>query len=102
MRIATSTLYNEQSSSIDNLYSTYQTQGQQLSTGKSLNAPSDDPTVIAQDLTVRADNVVQTQIGKNYTDLTNQLTSVDGSLSSLTNILQSARNLAVEGASDTV
>ncbi len=102
MRIATSTLYNEQSSSIDNLYATYQTQGQQLSTGKSLNAPSDDPTVIAQDLSVRADNAVQTQLGKNFTDLTNQLTTVDGALSNVTSALQSARNLAVEGASDTL
>jgi flagellar hook-associated protein 3 FlgL len=102
MRIATSSLYDSQSNSIDNLYATYQNEGQQLSTGKSLNAPSDDPTVIAQDLTVRADNSVQTQIGKNLTNLGNELTTVDGSLSSLTNILQSARNLAVEGASDTV
>ena len=102
MRIATSTLYGEQSASIDNLYATYQNQGQQLSTGKSLNVPSDDPTVIAQDLGVRADNSVQTQLGKNYTGLANQLTTVDGALSNLTSALQSARNLVVEGASDTV
>ncbi len=102
MRIATSSLYSEQSSSIDDLYATYQNQGQELSTGKSLNVPSDDPTVIAQDLNVRADNAVQTQLGKNYSDLTNELTTVDGALSNLTNALQSARNLAVEGASDTM
>lgn len=102
MRIATSTVYSEQSSSIDNLYATYQTQGQQLSTGKSLNAPSDDPTVIAQDLSTRADNVVQTQLGKNFSDLTNELTTVDGALSNLTSVLQQARNLAVQGASDTI
>ncbi len=102
MRIATSTIYDAQTASIDNLTATYQNQGQQLSTGKSLNAPSDDPTVIAQDLTVRADNAVQTQLGKNLSDLNSQLTAVDGALSSLTNVMQSARNLAVEGASDTV
>lgn len=102
MRIATSTVYSEQSASIDNLYSTYQTQGQELSTGKSLNVPSDDPTVIAQDLTVRADNTVQTQLGKNFADLGNELTTVDGALSNLTSVLQQARNLAVQGASDTI
>ncbi|HET9029742.1 MAG TPA: flagellar hook-associated protein FlgL [Candidatus Aquilonibacter sp.] len=102
MRIATSTLYGDQTSSIDNLYATYQNQGQQLSTGKSLNAPSDDPTVIAQDLSVRADNTVQTQLGKNFTDLQNELTTVDGALSNLTSVLQQARNLAVQGASDTI
>ncbi|MDE2482987.1 MAG: flagellar hook-associated protein FlgL [bacterium] len=102
MRIATSSLYENQSSSIDNLYATYQQQGQQLSTGKSLNVPSDDPTVIAQDIAVRSDGTVTAQVGKNLNDLNNQLTAVDGSLSSLTNILQSARSLAIEGASDTV
>lgn len=102
MRIATSTVYDNQSAQIDNLYATYQAQGQELSTGKQLNVPSDNPTVIAQDLTVRADNAVQTQLGKNFNDLNSQLTSVDGALSSLTNVLQSARSLAVEGASDTI
>lgn len=102
MRISTSSIYDGQTTSIDNLAATYQTQGQQLSTGKSLNAPSDNPTVIAQDLTVRADNAVQTQLGQNFSDLNSQLTSVDGALSSLTNILQSARSLAVEGATDTI
>jgi flagellar hook-associated protein 3 FlgL len=102
MRIATSTIYEAQTASIDNLTAVYQQQGQELSSGKSLNVPSDNPTVIAQDLSVRADNAVQTQIGSNLSDLNSQLTTVDGALSSLSNILQSARNLAVEGASDTV
>ena len=102
MRIATSTLFENQSTSIDNLYSTYQQQGQALSTGKSLNVPSDDPTGIAQDISVRSDNQVITQVGKNLTDLNNQLTAVDGSLSSLTGILQGARSLAIEGASDSI
>jgi flagellar hook-associated protein 3 FlgL len=102
MRIATSTVFENQTASIDNAYATYQLQGQELSTGKSLNAPSDNPTQIAQDLTTRNDNSVQTQEGKNFSDLSNQLTSVDGALSSLTNVMQSARSLAVEGASDTI
>ncbi|MDQ2865187.1 MAG: flagellar hook-associated protein FlgL [Candidatus Eremiobacteraeota bacterium] len=102
MRIATSTIYSEQTQSIDNLQAIYQQQGQELSTGKSLNVPSDDPTVIAQDLAVRNDSAVSTQIGNNLTNLNNELTTVDGSLSSLTNILQGARQLAVSAASGTV
>jgi flagellar hook-associated protein 3 FlgL len=102
MRIATSTIYSNQAASIDNLEATYQEQGQQLSTGKSLNVPSDDPTVIAQDLAVRNDTAVTTQIGKNLTNLSNELTTVDGSLSSLTSIMQGARALAIQGASDTI
>ena len=102
MRIATSTVFENQTASIDNTYATYQQQGQELSTGKSLNFPSDNPTQIAQDIAARADNGVQTQEGKNFSDLRNQLAAVDGALSSVTNVMQSARSLAVEGASDTI
>lgn len=102
MRIATSTVFDNQTTSIDNTYASYQLEGNELSTGKSLNVPSDNPTQIAQDLSVRADNSVQTQEGKNFSDLGNQLSSVDGALSSLTSVMQSARSLAVEGASDTI
>ena len=101
MRIATSTIYNDQTQSIDNLQALYQQQGQELSTGKALNVPSDNPTVIAQDLAVRTDAAVSTQIGSNLTNLNNELSTVDGALSSLTNILQSARQLAISAASQT-
>jgi flagellar hook-associated protein 3 FlgL len=102
MRIATSTVYDNQVSSIDNLVSQYQQYGNVLSTGKQLNAPSDDPTEIAQDLSIRTDNAVTTQVGKNLTNLSSELASVDGSLSSLTSVLQSARQLAIQGASGTI
>jgi flagellar hook-associated protein 3 FlgL len=102
MRIATSTIYSNQTVSIENLESQYELQGQQLSTGISLNEPSDDPTIIAQDLSVRNDSAVTTQIGQNLTGLNNLLSTTDSTLSSLTTVLQSARNLAIEGASDTV
>lgn len=102
MRIATSTIYSNQTLAIENLESQYQQQGQELSTGIALNVPSDDPTIIAQDLSVRNDSAVTTQIGQNLTGLNNLLSTTDSTLSSLTTLLQSARNLAIEGASDAV
>jgi flagellar hook-associated protein 3 FlgL len=102
MRIATSTIYNDQTLAIDNLEAQYQLQGQELSTGISLNEPSDDPTVIAQDLSVRNDSAVTTQVGQNLTGINNLLSTTDSTLASLTSILQSARNLAIEGASDAI
>ncbi|HTX56526.1 MAG TPA: flagellin hook IN motif-containing protein [Candidatus Acidoferrales bacterium] len=102
MRIATSTIFSDQTLSIDNLESQYQLEGQELSTGISLNEPSDDPTIIAQDLSVRNDSAVTTQVGQNLTGLNNLLSTTDSTLSSLTSILQSARNLAIEGASDAI
>ncbi|MGD0967214.1 MAG: flagellin hook IN motif-containing protein [Candidatus Aquilonibacter sp.] len=102
MRIATSTVYSNQTLSIENLESQYELQGQELSTGISLNEPSDDPTVIAQDLSVRNDSAVTTQVSQNLTGLNNLLSTTDSTLSSLTSVLQSARNLAIEGASDSI
>ncbi|HEX8806926.1 MAG TPA: flagellin hook IN motif-containing protein, partial [Candidatus Aquilonibacter sp.] len=102
MRIATSTIYVNQTVSIDNLEAQYEQQGQELSTGIALNEPSDDPTAIAQDLAVRNDSAVTTQVGQNLSGLNNLLSTTDSTLSSLTSILQSARNLAIEGSSDAI
>ena len=101
MRISTATVYANQTAAIDALFAQQEQYGQQLSTGKVLNNPQDDPTQIAQDLAVKTDNAVQSQITTNLTNASNQLTSVDGALGSVTSVLQSARQLAIEGASDT-
>lgn len=101
MRIATSTVYANQTAAIDALFAEQEKYGQQLSTGKVLNNPQDDPTQIAQDLAVRTDNAVQSQLVTNLSNTSNQLTSVDGALGSVTTVLQSARQLAIEGASTT-
>jgi len=50
MRIATSMIYAQQTAAIDNQAALEATLGQQLSSGKRLSAPSDDPRQIAQDL----------------------------------------------------
>ncbi len=102
MRIATSSLYEQQTNAIDNLVVQQATEGQQLSTGKSLNQPSDNPSLIAEDLAVRTDGALGTQTSSNLTNLANQLTTVDGALSSLTSVLQQVRSLAIQGASDVV
>jgi len=102
MRIATSTIYDNQTLAIDNLRAQYDQQGTELSSGIALNVPSDNPTVIAQDLSIRNDSSVTTQVGQNLTNLNNLLATTDSTLSSLTGILQSARNLAIQGATDTI
>jgi flagellar hook-associated protein 3 FlgL len=99
MRIATSTIYDAQASSIDNLVAQQQQLGQVLSSGKQLNAPSDNPTKIAQDLEVRSSIAAENQGSANITSAKAQLTTVDGALSTLTEIMQSARGIAVQAAS---
>jgi flagellin-like hook-associated protein FlgL len=100
MRIATSTTYTQQAIAIDNLETQWQSQGQALSTGRSLNAPSDNPTQIATDMSARTTITVENQQTVNIQAATAQLTSTDSALANLTSILQSARQLATRGASD--
>jgi flagellar hook-associated protein 3 FlgL len=102
MRIATSTIYDNQTSSIDNLSAQYQQIGAQLSSGKSLNVPSDDPSQIAQDLTLSTTIKSEDNDASNATGAQNALTFTDATLSSLTQVLQTARNLAVSGANDII
>ncbi len=102
MRIATSTIYENQTASIDNLSAQYQTIGQQLSTGKSLNVPSDNPSQVAQDLTLTTTIKSEDTDVSNATTAQNQLTFTDATLSALTNVLQTARSLAISGATDII
>jgi len=102
MRIATSTIFSNQTNALDDLEATYEQEGQELSSGIALSEPSDGPTIIAQDLAIRNDSAVTTQVGSNLTNLNSLLSTTDSTLSSLTSLLQSARSLAIEGASDTL
>lgn len=96
MRIATSTIYDNQTASIDNLVTQQQQYGQVLSSGKQLNAPSDDPAQIAQDLALRTSIAQENQDGLNVQNASAQLTTIDGALSSLTDVMQKARGIAVQ------
>jgi flagellar hook-associated protein 3 len=102
MRIATSTIYSNQASSIDTLSSQYAQIGNTLSTGKSLNVPSDNPSQVAQDLTLTTTIQAENSDASNATAAQSQLTFTDSTLASLTSLLQTARNLAVSGANDII
>jgi flagellar hook-associated protein 3 FlgL len=102
MRIATSTLFDQQTTSLDNLQSQYLSVGNTLTSGLQVNQPSDAPGQIAQDLSVRTAVATETQDQQNISTATGQLTTTDGALSTLTSILQSARSLAVQGATDSL
>jgi flagellar hook-associated protein 3 FlgL len=102
MRIATSTIYNNQISSIDGLSAQFQSLGEDLSTGKSLNVPSDDPSQVSQDLSITTTIAAENGDASNATAAQNELTFTDSTLSSLTGLLQTARSLAVEGATDII
>jgi flagellar hook-associated protein 3 FlgL len=100
MRIATSTMYAQQTAAITDQESLYQLIGNQLSTGKQLQDPSDDPARIAQDLTLHTAIDATNQQATNVQSAVSELTTTDSALSSLTSVLQSARQLAIQGSTD--
>lgn len=100
MRISTTNLYDQQTFAIDNLMFTQSTLGNELSTGKKLVDPSDDPSQIAQDLQVRSTIADTTTSAQNTQQAGDELTEVDSTLGELTSALQSARQLTVTAASD--
>jgi len=102
MRISTSQQFDQQTYALDTLNAEQANYAQQLSSGKSLTYPSDNPAQIAEDISFRTDITVQTQVGNNLSSTQQQLTTVDSALANVTGVLQSARSLAVQGASDTL
>ena len=102
MRIATSTMFAQQTASIDNLVAQQLRYGNELTTGKALSQPSDDPAHVAQDLDLRNQIALGNDTVTNLTNVTGQMTATDGAMASLVGVLQGARSAAVQGASDTM
>jgi flagellar hook-associated protein 3 FlgL len=75
---------------------------EQLSTGKQLLRPSDNPTDVATDLKLRSTTAIMDQNGKNIIDGLNFMQVTDTAMQSMNTIVQRLRELAVQGSSDTV
>jgi flagellar hook-associated protein 3 FlgL len=92
--LQTDTLMNNVQTSLSN----YNTIEQQLSTGKKLNELSDDPIGGAQSMALHASLVDNAQYQTNAQDATSFLSASDSALSSANSLLQSAKQIAVQGA----
>ncbi len=75
---------------------------EQLSTGKRVNRPSDDPSVSALLTEVATHNTQDDAFLRNVSGITSQLQTVDSSLSSVLTNLTTAISLGVEGATGTM
>lgn len=69
---------------------------------KKITKPSDDPTGTAQSMRVRASQAETAQFGRNIDDGDAWLTTVDSTLSNVTDIMRKVRDLTVQGANDGV
>jgi flagellar hook-associated protein 3 FlgL len=102
MRISTANIYLNQTNSMLNDQATITNVASNLSSGISLNKPSDNPLEIGQALSLGNSIAQETTDGTIAQIASNQLSTTDGALSQLTDILQAANTLAVQGSSDIV
>lgn len=98
-RIATSTIFSNGTSRIGDLTSDLSKIQQQLSTGKKIISPSDDPLGAQQALDLSAGQGQNTQLTANRTSARNALQEEDTSLSSVTSLMQDIRDNAIAAGS---
>ncbi len=95
MRISTSTIYQQGAARISDLQSSLVKTQQQLSTGRRILTPADDPVAAARALDVTQSQSVNAQYAINRQTAVSSLTSVDSTLASVTSVLQDAKTLTV-------
>lgn len=102
MRISTSQIYDAGALNIQRNQGELFKLQNQLSTGRRILTPADDPVAAAQALVVTQSKDVTAQHVANQDNATSQLGLVDSQLSSLTDLLQNVRERVVQGGSTTL
>lgn len=73
---------------------------EQLTTGRVINRPSDDPTAATSAMRIRSSVAAQRQYARNANDATAWLNQIDATLSSMTSQVRRARDIALQGSND--
>lgn len=73
---------------------------EQLTTGRVINRPSDDPTAATSAMRIRTSVAAQRQYARNANDATAWLNQIDATFSSMTSQVRRARDVALQGAND--
>lgn len=101
MRITNNMLINNMVNYIGNNLTRMDKYQNQLATGKKISVPSDDPVVAARALKLRTDVAEIDQYQKNTKDAQSWLDTTEDALAKMGDILQRARELAVQAANGT-
>jgi flagellar hook-associated protein 3 FlgL len=101
VRITQSMLSNQLLRNLNNNLGRMDKLQNQLSTGRSINKPSDDPVGISFSLRYRSELEVNDQYQKNIDAAVSYLDYTDTALDQMGTIMQRARELAVQGANGT-
>lgn len=98
MRISTGTFYNESVTSMNQMQSNIAQTSQQMSTGRKILSPADDPAAAARASELTQADAANTQFGANRVAATNILSLADGILQSVTNLILDAKDVSSSAA----
>lgn len=101
MRISTAYQYDSYQRDIQLAAEKLSTISQQLATGKRINQPSDDPVGVGQSLTLHSLQSGIQQYMSNLNTAKGSLGYIDNAASSMSDLMNQAYQLAVQGASST-
>ncbi|MHB0975048.1 MAG: flagellar hook-associated protein FlgL [Thiobacillus sp.] len=95
MRISTQTLFEAGAARIGDLQSGLAKTQQQIATGRRVMTPADDPVAAARALEVSQSQSLNTQYGTNRGYAKDSLGAVEGTLSSVTSLLQDVKTTVI-------
>ncbi len=98
MRITNSLQYTSLQTNIETSLGELNTVQRQISTGKKLTDFSDDPSGASQSLALRSALADNSQYQRDADSAKSYLSAADGALLSVSTVVQSARQIAVQGA----
>ncbi|WP_404454305.1 flagellar hook-associated protein FlgL [Virgibacillus necropolis] len=101
MRITQGMLSSNMLNNLSNSYSKMGNYLEQLSTGKKINRPSDDPVIAMKGMNYRSQVIEVEQFQRNTTEVHTWMDSSDAALDKATKALQKMRELAVQASNGT-
>ena len=102
IRISTQTLFDTGAAQMGDLQSGLARTQQQISSGRRILTPSDDPVGAARALEVSQTQSQNTQFGVNRQYATSALSAVEGTLSSVTSLLQDVKTTVIAAGNGTL
>jgi len=102
MRISNNTLYDGASARLSALQTALQTLQQQISTGRRMLTPADDPVASARVLELTQSQAINTQYASNRTAAKDALSFEESTLRSVTDALQDVKTLIVNAGDSAI
>jgi flagellar hook-associated protein 3 len=101
MRISTSMIFNSSSARLSDLQSSLVRAQEQISTGRRMLTPADDPVAAARALEVTQAQSANTQYATNRQNVKDSLSQEESTLQGVTNVLQDVKTLIVSAGNPT-